>query len=726
MSVQDFTYIGIYGLGGLSTSSGIDVLASRLKGLGLDGFVINQENAVATALKRVEGDTRRKIVFGYSMGATDAIDIAQALVDRGDAVDLVFTMDPHLRRHQVHGVRRHINIWQPNNMLLVKPFFEVAEVPEADGYLENILARDIPSHGAIDDTQWVQERFIDEVEELLTLPENVRQEASVVSRADEYTVGEQPEDEHLPPWMVEVNKHVGLHEVRDNRALAEYLRSDGETLGDPSKHPWCGDLVETVIRNSLPGEQIPANPYWARNWQHFGVECEPKLYSLLVFTRGQGGHVGFMVGETETHYIVRGGNQSNSITDTPYLKTRLIAARWPRTHEAARQREILQPKPKDPVREAFHKAFFDAVRDPLFGGRMRQSQVDGMKMTIDEWFKRPELSDERWLAYMFATIWLETDRTMQAIIEYGNRAYFTRMYDITGSRPHVARDLGNVRPGDGAKFAGRGKPMITGRRNYARATQEVGVHIGLDFEQNPAAVLHGRNSDLIMFSGMIKGWFTGKKLSDYFHGDLEDPIGARRIVNGTDRAEEIADAYERFQTALDSAFEARRRVIQKVTANPDESIISDGITVGNAEVSGIPRNISQATNVALIELAISAMAELKRRRSNTSPRSLTIAEFEQELSENLTVLHDGQANGAFNTRPISKYITGVNPMKQVDGSKTYITMAMVAIIAILEGYMGIDVPGAEMQDNWVEYILGAMGVGSIRHAISKLIGAVTN
>lgn len=65
-------------------------------------------------------------------------------------------------------------------------------------------------------------------------------------------------------------------------------------------------------------------------------------------------------------------------------------------------------------------------------------------------------------------------------------------------------------------------------------------------------------------------------------------------------------------------------------------------------------------------------------------------------------------------------------MKQVDGSKTYITMAAVAIIAILEGYMGIDVPGAEMQDNWVEYILGAMGVGSIRHAIQKLISAVTN
>ncbi|RZK38651.1 MAG: hypothetical protein EOO90_21515, partial [Pedobacter sp.] len=37
---------------------------------------------------------------------------------------------------------------------------------------------------------------------------------------------------------------------------------------------------------------------------------------------------------------------------------------------------------------------------------------------------------------------------------------FKRMYDPKGDRPEVARRLGNVHPGDGARYAGRGMPFI--------------------------------------------------------------------------------------------------------------------------------------------------------------------------------------------------------------------------------------------------------------------------
>ena len=40
----------------------------------------------------------------------------------------------------------------------------------------------------------------------------------------------------------------------------------------------------------------------------------------------------------------------------------------------------------------------------------------------------------------------------------------------------------------------------------------------------------------ILFEGMARGSFTGKKLSDYFEGGSEDWVEARRIVNGADRA----------------------------------------------------------------------------------------------------------------------------------------------------------------------------------------------
>jgi peptidoglycan hydrolase-like protein with peptidoglycan-binding domain len=44
--------------------------------------------------------------------------------------------------------------------------------------------------------------------------------------------------------------------------------------------------------------------------------------------------------------------------------------------------------------------------------------------------------------------------------EQGNRAYFMRMYDITGRRPKKARELGNLAPGEGARYPGRGPIQV--------------------------------------------------------------------------------------------------------------------------------------------------------------------------------------------------------------------------------------------------------------------------
>ncbi|MFC5067996.1 peptidoglycan-binding domain-containing protein [Flaviflagellibacter deserti] len=42
------------------------------------------------------------------------------------------------------------------------------------------------------------------------------------------------------PWFEEAKRKQGLHEIRDKAKLAACLKSDGATLGDPSKLPWCG------------------------------------------------------------------------------------------------------------------------------------------------------------------------------------------------------------------------------------------------------------------------------------------------------------------------------------------------------------------------------------------------------------------------------------------------------------------------------------------------------
>lgn len=146
------------------------------------------------------------------------------------------------------------------------------------------------------------------------------------------------------PWMTEINKVLNLHEVRDNKALSKWLRSDGRTLGDPAKLPWCGDAVETAVRRGLPDEELPGalndNPYWARNWVLFGRPCGMVYGAIATFTRGSGGHVGFLVGVSRDgkFYRLRGGNQSNMVNDVWISANRLIRFSWPTTFPTKHQK----------------------------------------------------------------------------------------------------------------------------------------------------------------------------------------------------------------------------------------------------------------------------------------------------------------------------------------------------------------------------------------------------
>lgn len=145
-----------------------------------------------------------------------------------------------------------------------------------------------------------------------------------------------------PPWVAEVRRRIGLHEQRDNKKLRDWLDDDGSTLGDPAKLPWCGDLVETPIVLTLPAEPMFANPYYALNWQKFGVavpEGMVPLGAIITFERRNskgklvGGHVGFVVGHDATHYHVLGGNQSNRISIARIAKKRQEGSlRWPLTY----------------------------------------------------------------------------------------------------------------------------------------------------------------------------------------------------------------------------------------------------------------------------------------------------------------------------------------------------------------------------------------------------------
>lgn len=161
------------------------------------------------------------------------------------------------------------------------------------------------------------------------------------------------------PWIVHARRVLGLHEVNHNRALKDWLKSDGHALGDPSVFPWCGDFVETAIRLGLPDERfrgdLAANPYWALNWRQFGQPTEPTFGAVAAVRRNGGGHVGFIVGEDEQSYYLLGGNQSNTVCIAAKIKSRFTAAsfRWPSTFES---RPITLPRLKSVGGDTFVEA----------------------------------------------------------------------------------------------------------------------------------------------------------------------------------------------------------------------------------------------------------------------------------------------------------------------------------------------------------------------------------
>lgn len=192
-------------------------------------------------------------------------------------------------------------------------------------------------------------------------------------------------------------------------------------------------------------------------------------------------------------------------------------------------------------------AFFDAMRQGLLGPTLTAQEVDGCNAIL----KAMEGAPLSWTAYALATAYHETASTMQPIREYGGPTYFTRMYDVTGARPQMALANGNKCAGDGPKYCGRGLVQLTWKNNYARAGKECGV----DLVADPDLAMRPDIAARIMRQGMEKGWFTGKGFSDYLpikgRAMRQQYTNARRIINGSDRAPQIAEHALKFQQALE-------------------------------------------------------------------------------------------------------------------------------------------------------------------------------
>lgn len=182
--------------------------------------------------------------------------------------------------------------------------------------------------------------------------------------------------------------------------------------------------------------------------------------------------------------------------------------------------------------------FFNGVKHHLFNGKFTQSQVDGVDWILGVCEKhQPELLKQH-IAYMLATIFHETATTMLPIEEYGKgrgRVYGKCIKE--SGMPYT--DTVNI-------FYGRGYVQLTWYENYLKAGKELGI----DLINHPEKALEPVIACKIMILGMTKGWFTGRKLIQYFDGKMASPVQARRIINGLDKAELIAGYYYKFFRAL--------------------------------------------------------------------------------------------------------------------------------------------------------------------------------
>lgn len=116
------------------------------------------------------------------------------------------------------------------------------------------------------------------------------------------------------------------------------------------------------------------------------------------------------------------------------------------------------------------------------------------------------------LAHFLAQAAQETDG-FKTLEEYGGPAYFKRYDDRA--------DLGNVNPGDGARYHGRGIFQLTGRANY----RSVGKSLGVDLEGSPELA-----ADPALSVRIACDYWKARGINA--KADADDLEGVTRKING--------------------------------------------------------------------------------------------------------------------------------------------------------------------------------------------------
>ena len=165
--------------------------------------------------------------------------------------------------------------------------------------------------------------------------------------------------------------------------------------------------------------------------------------------------------------------------------------------------------------------FLLKTNQPDSDGKYVFSTKQGTQKAIFSECRKQGLTLNSQIAYVLATVEHETANTFQPVREAFWLSEDWRRRNLTKYYPYY----------------GRGYVQITHRYNYEKYNKPLGV----DVVKNPDLVMQPKNALFILIDGMAKGRFTNKRLGQYVNGSQTDFLGARRVVNGNDKAHPIAN-----------------------------------------------------------------------------------------------------------------------------------------------------------------------------------------
>lgn len=163
------------------------------------------------------------------------------------------------------------------------------------------------------------------------------------------------------------------------------------------------------------------------------------------------------------------------------------------------------------------------------------ADADGLAVAVKALCQSVYLKMPQQWAYIMATAEWETARSFYPVEE----AFYLK--DERARKRYLEKR--KYHP-----FYGRGLVQLTWDFNYLKYSQILGRDLLVD----PDIALEEPVSLFIMIHGMATGTFTGRSLHRYINQNAVDYVNARRIVNGTDKAQEIAKLAEKWEKYYES------------------------------------------------------------------------------------------------------------------------------------------------------------------------------